>query len=147
MPPVFKPPVAVERALMVLGSGKQLRRLAVAKRVQRNLHAFQKFLDHNVGAGRAEGLADQDLINGPFGLRLAGANQNAFAERQAIGLNRTTPPKTGKGSWPPSRRRKRPGPRRRNAVFLHEILGKNFGRLELRGFLVRPPDAQAVFLE
>ena len=38
-------------------------------------------------------------------------------------------------------------PRRRDAVFLHELLRENFGRLELRRLLVRPPDAQAVFLE
>ena len=35
----------------------------------------------------------------------------------------------------------------RDAVFLHELLGENLGRLELRGFLVHAPDLQAVFLE
>ena len=97
---------------------------------------------------RAESLADQDFVNRLVRLGLAGANQNAFAERQAVGLHR---------AFAAQRRRKflgrhrlagkRPGTRSRDAVFLHELLGENLGRLELRGLLVRPPDAQAVFLE
>ena len=61
--------VAVQRAFVVLRGRKQLRRLAVAKRVQRNLHAFQKFLDDNVRARRAKGFADQDFVNRPCSLR------------------------------------------------------------------------------
>ena len=37
--------VAVQRALVVLGGREQLRRLAVAERVQGDLHPFKQFLD------------------------------------------------------------------------------------------------------
>ena len=100
-------------------------------------------------ARRAEGFADQDFVNGLVGLRHVRANQNAFAERQAVGLHGAfAVQRCRQMPWPPtSPAVKRPGRGRRDAVFLHEVLGENLGRLELRGLLVRPPDAQAVFLE
>ena len=87
MPPVFKPWSPSSARLWSCEVGKQFRRFAVAKRVQRNFHAFQKFLDDNVRARRAEGFADQDFVNGLVRFGDVGANQNAFAERQAVGFH------------------------------------------------------------
>jgi hypothetical protein len=128
--------VAVERALVILRRGENLRRLAVAQRVQRNLDAFEKFLDDHARARRAEGLADHDFVHGLFRFGLVGANQNAFAEREAVGFHHAFAAERAQRLRRPAIEKFRP--RRRDAVFLHELLGENLRRLELRGFLVRP---------
>ena len=79
--------VAVQRAFVVLRRRKQFRRFAVAERVQGNLHAFEKFLNDHVRARRAKGLADHDFVHGLFRLGHVGANQNAFAQREAVGFH------------------------------------------------------------
>ena len=50
--------VAIERALVVLRRGKNLRHLAVAQRVQGNLDTFEKFLNDDLRACRPKGFAD-----------------------------------------------------------------------------------------
>ena len=64
-----EPAVAVERALVVLGGGEEAGGRAIAQGVEGDLHAFQEFLDDDARAGGAEGLPDEDLVDGSFGLR------------------------------------------------------------------------------
>ena len=66
--------VAVERALVILRSGEQFCRFTVTERVQRNFDAFEKFLDDNFRARRAETFADKDFINRFFSLGNTRAN-------------------------------------------------------------------------
>ena len=92
-------------------------------------------------------LPARDFVNRLVRFRHACTNQNAFAERQTIGFHRAFAIQRSREFLCQSRGGKRSSACGRDAVFLHEILGENFGRLELRGFLVRSPDPPAVFLE
>ena len=79
--------VAVKRALVILRRRKNFRGLAVAKRVQGNLDAFEKFLNDHVRARCTKRFADHDFVHGLFCLNLIRANQNAFAQRKAVGFH------------------------------------------------------------
>ena len=107
---------------MILRRGKKFGRFAVANGVKRNLHAFKKFLDDDFRARRAETFCDENFVNRFTCLYFTGANQNALAEREAVGFH---------SAFAVERRRKffcgggiveSSGTRGRDAVFLHEVL-------------------------
>ena len=78
--------VAVEGALVVLRRGERDRGLAVAQREERDFLAGEKFLDHDLGAGRAEAAAEHHVDRGfGFGDRLR--DHHALAEREPVGLD------------------------------------------------------------
>ena len=74
------------------------------------------------------------------------ADQNAFAQREAVGFHYAFA-EAGGEFLRSSNVVKCPGSGGGNAVFLHESLGENLGRFELRRLLVHAPDSQAVLLE
>ena len=73
--------------------------------------------------------------------------RDAFAERQAIGLNGATAAKGGGETRSRGEIGEGAGARGGEAVLLHEPLRECFGGLEPGGFLVWAPDAQTVFVE
>src|SRR5437764_11032667 len=79
--------ISVARTLVVLRSGEELRRLAVAQSVKRNLRSLQELLDDDSGPRGAKSLVHQNIINCFISLCHAGADQNAFAQRQPIGFD------------------------------------------------------------
>ena len=95
---------------------------------------------------RAKGPLDEDLLDGAVGLGHVAADQDAFAQRQAVGFDGATSAQRGgkarRGGGVGEGARARGG----DAVLLHEPLGEDFGGLELGGLPVRAPDAQPVFL-
>ncbi len=80
---------------MILRRGKEAGRLAVAQGVQRNLHAFQQFLDDDPASRRPEFLLDQHVVDGLVRLRRRMAEQDAFAQGQPIRFDRALAAKFG----------------------------------------------------
>ena len=115
--------------------------------MQRNFDALEKFLDDDLGAGRAEGFAHHDFVHGFFRFSLIPANQNTFAEREAIGFHHALAAERSAKSFRRRHVRKCSRRRRRDAVFLHELLRENLGRFELRGLLVHAPNFPTVLLK
>ena len=68
----------VEHALVVLRARQRDRGLAVAQREEADLAAGQKFLDHDLGAGRAETALEHHGDRG-FGLGQRLRDHHAFA--------------------------------------------------------------------
>ena len=147
MPPVFGPSSPSSARLWSWAVGKSLRGLAVAQRVQGNLRAFEQFLDDDGGARPAEGLLGQNFINGTVRFAtvrqirtpLPRARPSAFTAQMpfSFAANFLADGDIGKSA----------GAGSGDAVLFHEILRKDLGGLELRRLVVRPPDAQAVFLK
>ncbi len=98
-------------------------------------------------SGRAEFLLDHDLIQRQIRLRLRVADDDAFAQGQPVGLDGATSAERLCEIAGGADLGENAGMGGGNAVFLHELLGKDFGRLELRALPVRPPDAERVGLE
>ena len=63
------------------------RRLAVAEREQRDLLADQQLLDHDRAPGLAERAADEAGLDGGQRARAIGADRDALAGREAVGLD------------------------------------------------------------
>ena len=86
MPPVFGPGVAVADALVVLRRAEGQRGRAVAEAEEARLLAVEEFLDHDLGAGRAEGAAEagvdrrQRLVDGH-------RDRDALAGGEPVGLD------------------------------------------------------------
>ena len=74
---------------MILGTGEKLCGFAVAKRVQRNLDALEKFLDDDLIPGTAKDLRNEDFIDRAICLRNVLAKQHPFSKRKAIGFDDT----------------------------------------------------------
>ncbi len=106
----------------------------------------EQFLDDDGGARAAEGLLDEDLLDGLVGLGHVVADQDAFAERQTVGFDGATSAERGGEARSGGGIGEGAGAGGRDAVFLHEPLGEDLGGFELGGLLVRAPDAQAVLL-
>ena len=79
--------VAVADALEVLRGGERPRRLAVAEREQRDLLADQQLLDHDRAPGLAERPADEAGLDGGQRALAIGADGDALAGREAVGLD------------------------------------------------------------
>ena len=147
MPPVFNPLSPSSARLWSCDVGNIFAVLPSHSACSEISDAFEKFLDDHVRARRAEGFADHDFVHGLFGFGLVRANQNAFAQRKAVGFHHAFAASEAQNFFAAADVGESSGRRRGDAVFLHEFLGENLGRLELRGFLVHAPDSQAVFLE
>ena len=95
---------------------------------------------------RAKGAFDQDLLDSLVGLGHVVADQDAFAERQAVRFDGATASKRSRKAGRGGGIREGAGARGRDAMFLHEPLGEDFGRLKLGGLLARAPDAPPILL-
>ena len=139
--------VAVQGALVVLRGGEEFGGLAVAQGVEGDFHAFEQFLDDDARPGRAKGLADEDVLDGLVGLGHVAADEDAFAQGEAVGFDGAAPAQGGGEARGGGRIGEGAGARGGDAIFLHELLGEDLGGLEPGGLLVRAPDAQAILLE
>src|SRR5262249_29510799 len=132
--------VMVEGPFVILGRREQSGVLAVTKRVQRDLGAFEKFLDDDARAGAAERATEQHFVNGPIGRHHLLAEQDSLAEGESICLHRTTASQRRRKTFGGGGVRECARPRRGNAVTFHEVLRERLGGLELSRFLVGTPD-------
>ena len=76
----------IEHPLVVLRRRERNRGVAVAQRKEADLAAFEKFLDHDLGAGRAE-CAVEHHGNGGFGFRQRLCHDDALAGGKPVGLD------------------------------------------------------------
>ena len=115
--------------------------------MQAHLNALEKFLNDHAGAGLAELFIDHDRVDRSLGFLDRLTQQHALAQREPVGLHR---------AFAVQLRGKRLGSRgeiecararRGNVVARHEILTEHLARFKSCRRLVRPPNAQAVFLE
>jgi hypothetical protein len=132
---------------VVLGRWEEFGGLAVANGVQGNFRAFEKFLDDDAGAGGAETFLEEDFVDGAIGFFDRVADQNAFAEGEPVDFNRAAAFELAREIFGGSDVAERAGFGGGDAVFLHEVLGENFGGFELGGFFVCAPNAVAAGLE
>ena len=79
--------VAVERRLVVLGRLERDDRLPVGNRQHAGLLAVEPLLDHQPVAGGAEDFLAGDLLDRSDGLVAAGADDDALARGQPVGLD------------------------------------------------------------
>ena len=75
------------------------------------------------------------------------ADENAFAEGETVGFHGATAIEFVSKIFGGGGVVERASFGRRDAIFLHEILGENFGGFELGGFFVWAPNAQAARLK
>jgi len=83
-------PVSLSRGVCGPARRGRVGRCSVAQGVEGNLHAFQQFLDDDLAADRAEFLSEHDLINRRGGLQERRADDDALAQRQAVGFDGAT---------------------------------------------------------
>ena len=86
MPPVFGPVSPSPTRLWSCAEASGDRGLAVAQREERGLLADQEFLDHDLGAGRAEAAAEHHVDRG-FGLGQRLRDHDALAGGEPVGLD------------------------------------------------------------
>src|SRR3954470_14834664 len=98
--------------------------------MQRNLRPFEKLLDNDTASGRAKSHLHQNFVDGSVCLRNRLANQDAFAQREAIRLDRTPSAESTGKSLCFLGLVKDPGTRGRNSAALHKGLRKCLGRFE-----------------
>src|SRR5262245_31273021 len=112
-----------------------------------NLRACQQLLNDELSSSGTKRFMNQNIVDRFFGVAHARAKQNAFAQRQSVGLHRATAFEGGSKLFCGRRVREGAGSGGGNAIPLHELLGENFGGLELRGLLIRAPNPQSVLSE
>ena len=135
--------VGVKKTLVVLGGGHRKNVFAVDHHDEGGFLAVEEVLDHDAGAGVAEGVAFEHHVDRVMGFLFGHGDDYALAGGKAISLDddrSALAADVGVGGF---------GIRegfvvgRRNIVTLHEGLGEVLGAFELRGGLRRAEDAQA----
>ena len=135
--------VAVADALEVLCGRERPRRLAVAEGEQRDLLADQQLLDHDGAARLAERAAEQAGLDGGQRALAVGADRDALAGGQPVGLDDAGAAQLVDGA---ARRVDVPGgdvARGRHARREHQLLGERLGALDQRGAGRRAEDGDA----
>ena len=79
--------VTFQRTFVILRGGKKCSSHPVAQRVQGDFWTVEKFLDHDLGARRAERVADQNIINRRVGLVEIMTNKDPFSKRETISFD------------------------------------------------------------
>ena len=138
-----RPLVAVAQAFVVLAGGERQHVHAVAHDDEARFLALQEFLDHHALARGAELLLPEHRVDRRVRLLARRGDDHALAGGEAIGLDDDR-----RALFVDVRLRLTGGGEsrvagRRDAVAEHERLGEILRRLELRGGLPRPEDAQA----
>ena len=134
--------VAVEKTLVVLARGKRQHVFAVDHDDEARFFAREEFFDHDARAGRTELVAREHVVDGRVGFVFGHRHHDALARGKTVGLDDD---RSALGADV--------GVRgfgvgeafvvgRRDALALHEGLGKVLGAFKLSGFLGRAEDRQ-----
>ena len=129
--------VVVVRPLVVHRGDHGLDHLAVGEAEDADLGPGEELLHHHMVARSAELLVQHDLLQAVLGLGLVLADEDALAQRQAVRLDDHRPfalrPDVVEGLGGVVKGLVGGGG---DAVFLHQVLGKDLGRLDPGGRLV-----------
>ena len=125
--------VAFSDALVVLGRGQQVKRLAVGHHKHAAFNAVHELLDHHALARRAKGGSGQHVLDHLLRFVQVLGDDHPFARSQAVGFQNV-------GGLHPMEEfhrvvhllaGERAVSRRRNVVALHEFLGKRLASFQL----------------
>jgi hypothetical protein len=147
MPPVFGALVAVENALVILAGGEGEDVLAVDHDDEAGFLAVEEVLDDDAGAGIAELVAREHVVDGGVGFFQRHRDNDALAGGQAVGLDDDGRALLVDVGVCCGRLGKSLKTGRRDVVASHEALGEILGGFKLGGFLGRAEDLQTTGAE
>ena len=132
---------------MVLAGGQREDVLAVDHDDETGFLAVEEILDHDAGAGIAELVAGQHVVDGGVRFSQRHGDDNAFAGSEAVGLDDDGCALLVDVGMCCGRLEKSLKTGSRNVVTSHETLGEILGGFELGGFLGRAENLQATVAE